>query len=134
VHFNKDTEYYGGKRNKKLTREGTRHMEEIHEVKDEQELERVFSMPGVLLFKHSHACGISRYALRELETFVIGKKKSVPVFMIDVLEQRNIARIIAEKSGIPHESPQVIYIENGKVKWHASHFEITSEALERVIP
>ena len=109
-------------------------MGEIHEVKDEQELERVFSMPGVLLFKHSPACGISRYARRELETFVTGKKKNVPVFMIDVLEQRNIARIIAEKSGISHESPQVIYIENGKVKWNASHFEITSEALERVIP
>lgn len=109
-------------------------MGEIHEVKDERELERVFSMSGVLLFKHIPACGISIYARRELETFMTGKKKNVPVFLIDVLEQRNIAGIIAEKSGIPHESPQAIYIENGKVKWHASHFKITSEALERVIP
>jgi bacillithiol system protein YtxJ len=109
-------------------------MEEIHEVKEDRELECVFSLPVAIVFKNSPVCGISRYARQELETFMEGTKKNVPVFLIDVIENRNVSIQFAERSGIPHESPQVIYLEKGMVKWHASHYEITADALERVIP
>jgi bacillithiol system protein YtxJ len=109
-------------------------MGEIHEVKEDRELEHVFSLPGVIVFKNSPVCGISRYARRELETFVEGMKRNIPVFLIDVIEHRKVSEQFAERSGIPHESPQVIYLENGTVRWHASHYSITADALARAIP
>ena len=36
---------------------------------------------------------------------------------------------IADYFEIKHESPQAIWIKDGKATWHASHKDITQEAL-----
>jgi monothiol bacilliredoxin len=55
------------------------------------------------------------------------------VFLIDVLAQRPLSRRIAATLGIQHESPQVIVLRNGKPVWHASHYEVTADALAKEI-
>jgi bacillithiol system protein YtxJ len=49
--------------------------------------------------------------------------------LVDVIRQRPLSREIAARLGIPHESPQVIVIRGGTVRWHASHYEVTADAL-----
>jgi bacillithiol system protein YtxJ len=41
---------------------------------------------------------------------------------------------IAARSGIEHESPQIIVFRRGVVVWSASHDDITAEALARCLP
>jgi len=53
----------------------------------------------------------------------------VPVYLVDVIRQRPLSREIAAHLGILHESPQAILIQGGAVRWHASHYDVTAEAL-----
>lgn len=85
--------------------------------------------PRVLLFKHSPICPISMAARAEFRLFQLDHP-DVPTLFIDVIGARALARDIAERSGVQHESPQAILFESGQVKWHASHDAITLGSLE----
>lgn len=45
-------------------------------------------------------------------------------------EDRPLSLAVAERTGVRHESPQVICLVGGKAKWHLSHHAITAAALE----
>lgn len=51
-----------------------------------------------------------------------------------VREDRPLSLAIAERTGVQHESPQVICLVGGKAVRHASHYEITAAALKRLLP
>jgi bacillithiol system protein YtxJ len=53
---------------------------------------------------------------------------------VDVRAQRPLSQAIAARSGVPHESPQVILFRCGVPAWSASHHDISAEALERALP
>jgi bacillithiol system protein YtxJ len=108
-------------------------MSGIRDLRTAEELDEVLSLPRALLIKKSPACGISRRACIELDTFLAETDCKVPVFCIDVLAFRNLSRTLADKTGISHESPQAFYLENGKVVWNASHFDITADALRGAV-
>jgi bacillithiol system protein YtxJ len=42
---------------------------------------------------------------------------------------RDISNAVAEKTGIRHESPQAIVLKNGAPVYHASHFDVSAEAI-----
>lgn len=52
-----------------------------------------------------------------------------PVSLVDVARQRDLARRIAEQTGIRHESPQVLVLRDGVAVWSASHRAITAAAV-----
>ncbi|WP_312067016.1 monothiol bacilliredoxin BrxC family protein, partial [Exiguobacterium sp.] len=45
-------------------------------------------------------------------------------------EARTVSNDIAEHYNVRHESPQVLFIQDGKSVWTASHYDITKDALE----
>jgi bacillithiol system protein YtxJ len=45
-----------------------------------------------------------------------------------------VSQQIAARSGVEHESPQIIVFQRGAVVWNASHHDITAEALTRWLP
>ena len=79
----------------------------------------------VVLFKHDFACPISANAYRELA----GVPGEVP--LIDVERQKGLADEVARRTGIEHESPQVIVLRNGRPVYAASHWDITGEEVAR---
>ncbi len=85
--------------------------------------------PRLLVFKHSSACPISAEAQREYEEFCRDNPE-VPAYLVDVLDDRPVARGIADHCGVKHQSPQAILFEQGKPVWHASHMAITRGSLE----
>jgi bacillithiol system protein YtxJ len=85
-----------------------------------------------LLVKQSFRCPISNRAFAEYEEFV-RENPDVPTGWIDVVEDRELSLAAAAATGITHESPQAILIRDGKPAWHASHGEITCDALETAI-
>lgn len=54
------------------------------------------------------------------------------VARIDVIGARPLSRAIAAELGVRHESPQAIRLAPDlAVAWHASHGDVTREALEK---
>jgi len=50
-----------------------------------------------------------------------------------VREDRPLSLAVAERSGVRHESPQVICLVGGKAVGHASHSGITAQALKEML-
>jgi bacillithiol system protein YtxJ len=75
----------------------------------------------VLFFKHSTRCSISAMALDRMEREWTIESDALIAVYIDVLTQRNISNFLAEQFNIPHQSPQVLLINNGKCVHNASH-------------
>jgi bacillithiol system protein YtxJ len=98
------------------------------ELTSSEQLDEVFRLPLVVIFKHSGRCPISRTARSEVERFV-QEMPDTPVYLVDVIHNPAISEHIAERAGIRHESPQSIVLRKGKVVWHASHHEVTKAAL-----
>ncbi len=85
---------------------------------------------SLLLFKHSTQCPISAKALEEVKKYSqTVDAKHVKIAMVHVIEDRPVSNEIADYFEIKHESPQAIWIKDGKATWHASHKDITQEAL-----
>ena len=80
----------------------------------------------VLLFKHSTSCSISSMSLdRLLRNWKPEDSDKIIPYYLDLLAYRNLSNLVAERFGIPHESPQVLLIQNGKVTYHESHYGIS---------
>ena len=81
----------------------------------------------VVVFKHSLACPISAMAYREMQ------KLENEVVLVEVQNARQVSRELAERSGIRHESPQVIVFRNGRAVWNASHYDVKAQAVTRAL-
>ncbi|WP_034924066.1 bacillithiol system redox-active protein YtxJ [Gillisia sp. CAL575] len=88
-----------------------------------------FNQP-IAILKHSTSCGISRMVLRQFEQNYNLDPDSVKLYFLDLLSYRDISNKIASRFNVPHESPQLIVIKDGKVIYTASHSEINVEKLK----
>lgn len=86
--------------------------------------------PTAVLLKHGMHCPISGAAREELAAFA-ERHPDVPVYRVEVTEQRAMSDSLAERLGVPHQSPQAFVLRAGEPVWHAAHFAITTHALER---
>jgi bacillithiol system protein YtxJ len=81
----------------------------------------------IVIFKHSTTCPVSAAAYYEMEQF------AGEVILVEVQRARELSREIEKQTGIRHESPQVLVLENGKVVWDASHFKVKARAVEEAL-
>ncbi|MBV9611348.1 MAG: bacillithiol system redox-active protein YtxJ [Acidobacteriaceae bacterium] len=100
----------------------------LPEVTTVQECERLLGADLTIVFKHSPTCPVSLFAYREVMRFRTAQPET-RVYVVSVRRQREIARHIAERTGVRHESPQVLVLRHGNVVGAASHDEITAELL-----
>jgi bacillithiol system protein YtxJ len=87
----------------------------------------------VLLFKHSYSCGVSAEALDELITHLNERRHTVRVAMVTVQTHRHVSNAVTARLGVRHETPQALLVRDGKVIWSASHFRVTSRAMDEAI-
>jgi bacillithiol system protein YtxJ len=88
--------------------------------------------PRFLVFKHSLICPVSDRAFAEYAAFHAARP-DVPTAWIDVIGERPWSRHVAAATGVTHESPQALFVEGGRVVWHASHGWITRQALAAAV-
>jgi len=81
----------------------------------------------VVIFKHSTSCPISAAAYREMSNF------NGEVALVEVQRARELSRYIESKTGVKHESPQIIVLRNGQAVWDGSHFQIKSSAVAEAV-
>ena len=79
------------------------------------------------LFLFDPGCFVNTAAYEEL--------RGLPgqIILIDVRAAPEMARVVAEHTGVKHESPQVIVFHQGQAVWSASHFAITGEKVTRAV-
>ena len=59
--------------------------------------------------------------------------QGVVFYLLDLLNHRDISTAISEKTGISHQSPQIILWKNGAVVTNANHQDISSIDLSKYI-
>lgn len=96
---------------------------------NENDVERVLDGAGmVLIFKHSVRCPVSLDAYNEVQRFALAHP-DVEVYLLDVVRDRALSRRLAERTGVVHQSPQVILLRDGTIGWSGSHYAVTAREL-----
>ena len=86
----------------------------------------------IILFKHSPTCPVSWMAHREVMQLHT-EQPELPLYLVSVRRRRDVARFIEERTGIRHESPQVLVLRRGGVVASASHDDVTASAIKDFI-
>jgi bacillithiol system protein YtxJ len=97
------------------------------------QLDQISSRSGKktqLIYKHSVSCGISAMVLKLLEGKLAKYGQKADYYFLDILRNREVSDAVSRKYGIRHESPQLLIIENGKLKASASHGAIADMEFE----
>jgi bacillithiol system protein YtxJ len=102
----------------------------LPEVGSIDECNSLLQQELVILFKHSPTCPVSWVAHREVMRFRTDFPE-VPLHLVSVRARRDISLFLAEKTGIVHESPQVLIFRKGQVIGDASHDEVTADFIAR---
>lgn len=84
----------------------------------------------VLFFKHSTRCSISAAAYGRMERGLNQLPANMAVVYLDLLAHRDVSDALAEKTGITHESPQLLLVVNRQCIFDASHFDVRPEAVK----
>lgn len=95
---------------------------------DDEDFETAVQAGVAVLYKHSNRCFMCRRSLRQMEQFAEGRP-DVPVYIIDVVAQRDLSSSIADRFGVRHESPQVILVRDGSPVWDGSHSAVSAGSI-----
>ena len=87
-------------------------------ISESQFSELVKSENVFAVFKHSTRCSISSMAKNRVER---EWNLDFPIYYLDLIKYRSISNLIAAKSGVEHQSPQLIVFQNGLPVYDASH-------------
>lgn len=87
----------------------------------------------VVLFKHSTRCSISSSALSRLQrNWNTSELGNLELYYLDLIAHRDISSAITDEFGIGHESPQIIFIKDGKAIYNNSHMGINYEDIKEL--
>ncbi|MBL7901410.1 MAG: bacillithiol system redox-active protein YtxJ [Bacteroidia bacterium] len=98
--------------------------EQLNQLEEESRVKRV------LIFKHSTRCSISDAALGRLQRhWKEENEEQITCYYLDLLKFRELSNHVAEKYGVPHQSPQALLIRDGKCVFSQTHFDIDLKQL-----
>lgn len=89
---------------------------------EQQFLNLLEKAPVFAVFKHSTRCAVSSMAKNRVER---EWDLDFPIYYLDLVRYRSVSNLIAEKSRIIHESPQLIVYKNGQPIYNSSHSSIS---------
>ena len=107
---------------------------EWEELKSPKQLDHAWNASNeklVALFKHSVRCSRSAFAKSKLEENYNLKPNEVKFYYLDLIAHREVSNLIEQKSGVRHQSPQLILLKNGKVVFHTSHEMIGIDKIKK---
>ncbi|SMO53679.1 bacillithiol system redox-active protein YtxJ [Gracilimonas mengyeensis] len=104
--------------------------ENIHSEEELDDILMASNQKPQVIYKHSPRCATSFFALKNLKALSAEDARKADFYLVDVIAERSISNLVAEKLGIRHESPQLFIIKNGDVQWHGSHHQVNSDVVE----
>jgi len=109
----------------------------IKEMLEEDDINEVLSRSveePVFVFKHSTTCPISAAAFRRIESYIqTHPNVRLAIYMVKVIENREVSDSIAKQFRIRHESPQLILFNMKQPVWNASHGSIDGRAIDEAL-
>ena len=108
------------------------HFPKMQDLNSKHDADAALAEPSAILFKHSTRCPISAGARQEMEAF-LAEGPGMPVYAVDVNARTEVSDYLAERTGVEHQSPQVIVLRGGRPAWHASRLEVTAAALREQV-
>lgn len=104
---------------------------ELTSTTDVQALSERSKTTPCLIFKHSTRCSISSMAKSRLEMGWDIPAAEMEVWLLDLIQFREVSNFIAAEFGVQHQSPQALLIEDGECVFDASHLAIRVDDLRR---
>jgi len=111
---------------------------ELNKLSDKKEWKELINNSSndceIIIYKHSPICGLSHSIDIVLDDWcnVHSDNNQIKILKVDVIFSKSLSRRIAKDLGIVHESPQIIWLDREmKVKFHASHYDINEEELNK---
>jgi bacillithiol system protein YtxJ len=101
----------------------------LPEIDSIEECNSLMQHDLVVLFKHSPTCPVSWMAHREVMQLRT-EQPDLPLYLISVRRRRDVAKFVEERTGVRHESPQILVLRNGKVVGSASHDDVTASFIK----
>ncbi|MCG8323244.1 MAG: bacillithiol system redox-active protein YtxJ [Cytophagales bacterium] len=85
----------------------------------------------VLIFKHSTRCSISSMAIDRLaRSWKDDEINPHCLYYLDLIAYRSISNQIEEMFQVPHQSPQILIIKNGRCVYDNSHMGINYQDIK----
>lgn len=81
----------------------------------------------VVLFNFDPYCPISLQAYGEVT------RLPREIAVVNVARDTDVTEYICERTGVTHESPQILLLHQGAAVWSASHFAITQAAVSQAL-
>ena len=103
----------------------------LPEVDSVEECNSLMQKELVILFKHSPTCPVSWMAHREVMQLHT-EQPDLPLYLISVRRRRDVARFVEERTGVRHESPQILVLRHGAVIGSASHDDVTVATIKDI--
>jgi len=117
------------------TREKVAKIMAMNELRSLADLDRALAAGKgkIVLYKHSTQCGICDGALEEIEEYLKNHSGAGEFYYLDLLAHRDVSNAIAQRLGVKHESPQAIFLDDGKVSSVLNHRAIRVAAIETAL-
>lgn len=99
-------------------------------ISSEEDVNAIYnSAEYSIIYKHSPRCMTSLMAYRQLKSEVnAALDVQIPIYIVDVIQNRRESMAIANSFGVEHESPQILVVKNGKCLYDASHEDVSLRA------
>jgi bacillithiol system protein YtxJ len=96
-------------------------------ISSEEEVKNIYeSTDYAIIYKHSPRCMTSLMAYRQLKSDVSAVPHvDVPIYIVDVINNRKESMAIADNFGVEHQSPQILVVKDGASIFDASHEAIS---------
>ncbi len=101
---------------------------------NQEQLQTISSAKGYhLILKHNTTCPISKGVLERLQA----EEQPIPevetIHVLELMEQRDLSGAVASRFGVPHQSPQLLLIKDGRCTYHEWGFDISAGQVTNVI-
>lgn len=99
-------------------------------INSEEEVDTIHkSADYSIIYKHSPRCMTSLMAYRQLKSEVnAASHLRIPIYIVDVVQNRRESMAIANAFQVEHESPQILVVKNGECIYDASHENVSLRA------
>ncbi|PSR00809.1 MAG: bacillithiol system redox-active protein YtxJ [Bacteroidetes bacterium SW_11_45_7] len=107
---------------------------EWYQLTDEAQLANILELSKqqpVLIYKHSTRCSLSMMIKEHLEEEWDVNSETVLVYYLDIIANKPLSNRVAYDFHVPHQSPQILLIQNGECTYHTSHLAIKADKIKQ---
>lgn len=103
-------------------------------LESEDQLNEIAGAEGNhVILKHNVTCPISKGVLSRLDAEDGPIEGVDKMYLLDLHAFRSVSDAVASKFGVPHESPQILLINNGQCAYHEWGYDISADAVKEAV-